>query len=203
MFEPFAKMPRLSRPIVVTEKIDGTNAQVHIVETMDPALPEYDAAIIKRPIPETFGRYEVLFAGSRTRYITPEADNFGFAAWAKSNADALFTLGPGRHFGEWWGLGIQRRYGLTEKRFSLFNTHRWGDATVRPACCSVVPVLYQGLFDMHEIDACLHLLETEGSVAAPGFTDPEGIVIYHEAAGIAFKKTLKHDEVPKALAGTA
>jgi hypothetical protein len=31
--------------------------------------------------------------------------------------------------------------------------------------------------------------------------DPEGIVIFHTAANMAFKKTLKKDEVPKSLAG--
>jgi hypothetical protein len=79
---------------------------------------------------------------SRSRWITPDDDNFGFAAWVEANRDELLTLGPGRHFGEWWGSGIQRGYGLPkgEKRFSLFNVSRWGES--RPACCHVVPVLY-------------------------------------------------------------
>jgi hypothetical protein len=63
---------------------------------------------------------------------------------SEEHRDDLLTLGPGRHFGEWWGAGIQRRYGLTEKRFSLFNVTRWGEA--RPACCHVVPTLYRGPF---------------------------------------------------------
>ena len=114
-FVEFPKMPRLSREIIVTEKIDGTNAQVYI------------------------GDDGTILAGSRTRWITPENDNFGFAAWVRDNTDELLKLGPGSHFGEWWGAGIQRRYGLNEKRFSLFNVARWGEE--RPACCSVVPVL--------------------------------------------------------------
>jgi hypothetical protein len=43
-------------------------------------------------------------------------------------------------------------------------------------------------------------LRTEGSVAAPGFMDPEGICIYHEASGQLFKATLKNDDKPKGAA---
>jgi hypothetical protein len=173
-FVEFPKMPRLSREIIVTEKIDGTNAQVHITDD---------------------GR---ILAGSRTRWIMPEADNFGFAAWVRDNAEELAKLGPGSHFGEWWGAGIQRRYGLSEKRFSLFNVDRWGDE--RPACCHVVPVLYRGNFDTFEIETALERLRFAGSEAAPGFMNPEGVVVYHVAGRVGFKKTLHKDELPKALA---
>lgn len=178
-FVEFPKMPRLSREIIVTEKIDGTNAQVHITED---------------------GR---IFAGSRTRWITPEADNFGFATWVRDNADDLMKLGPGSHFGEWWGAGIQRRYGQTVKRFSLFNVDRWSWAEKRPACCEVVPVLYRGNFCTDEINECLLRLRENGSHAAPGFMNPEGVVVFHLAGRVGFKKTLHKDEVPKALAGEA
>ena len=36
-----------------------------------------------------------------------------------------------------------------------------------------------------------------GSLAAPGFMKPEGVVIYHTAANIMFKKTFKNDEKGK------
>lgn len=36
-----------------------------------------------------------------------------------------------------------------------------------------------------------------GSVAAPGFANPEGVVIYHTAGNVLFKKTLIKDEIPK------
>lgn len=173
-FTPFPKMARLSREVVVTEKIDGTNAQIYITE---------DGQVL---------------AGSRTRWITPESDNYGFAAWVRDHADELRELGPGSHFGEWWGAGIQRRYGLTEKRFSLFNTVRW--STARPACCGVVPVLYQGPFDTACVDDALADLRMGGSVAAPGFMNPEGVVVFHVAGNVGFKKTLHKDELPKALA---
>jgi len=138
-----------------------------------------------------------LRAGARTRWITPDDDNFGFAGWAESNAEELFKLGEGHHFGEWWGNGIQRKYGLAEKRFSLFNTHRWTAPEARPACCHVVPTLYTGPNEEYEIHRALDALSMEGSVAAPGFYDPEGIVIFHTATGALFKKTLVKDEAPK------
>lgn len=173
-FKPFPKMARLSREVIITEKIDGTNAQVYITEDGD------------------------VYAGSRTRWITPEDDNFGFARWVHEHKQELLNLGPGSHFGEWWGAGIQRKYGLGEKRFSLFNTSRW-DSPGRPSCCLVVPELYRGPFETDAVERCLQYLKENGSEAAPGFMDPEGIVVYHTAAGIGFKKTIRNDDSPKGL----
>lgn len=116
---------------------------------------------------------------------------------ALAHKEELLKLGPGTHYGEWWGLGIQRNYGLKEKRFSLFNTAKWSDDTVRPVCCGVVPVLYEGVFDSGAILTAVLNLSSEGSKATPGFMKPEGIVIWHEAARIYFKKTIEKDEAPK------
>lgn len=190
-FQGFPKMPRLSREVIISEKLDGTNAQILIVEAegcpVDYAIYERDGL--------------ALLAGSRTRWINPSDDNYGFARWSFEHAEELLTLGPGRHFGEWWGQGIQRNYGLKEKRFSLFNVARWSDDVVRPACCHVVPELYRGAFNTQIIELELDLLRTDGSKAAPGFLKPEGIVIFHTAAQIGFKKTLEKDEQPKSLSG--
>jgi len=175
-FEDFPKIARLSRGCVITEKIDGTNAQVLITDD------------------------GIVAAGSRNRYLTPSDDNFGFAGWVQENREELLELGPGRHFGEWWGSGIQRRYGLPkgEKRFSLFNVARWKEE--RPVCCHVVPVLYEGIFDSAEVERALLNLAIHGSYAAPGFMNPEGVVVWHEAARIMFKKTLERDGEPKGKA---
>jgi hypothetical protein len=43
------------------------------------------------------------------------------------------------------------------------------------------------------------MLERAGSAAAPGFMEPEGIVVWHEAAGTLFKKTILDDDAPKGL----
>ncbi len=168
-FEPFQKIARLSRNCVITEKIDGTNACIAI--TAD-------------------GKF---FTGSRTRWITPSDDNFGFATWAHEHREELLSLGVGRHFGEWWGLGIQRNYGQSDRLFSLFNASRWTE-TPPPACCSVVPVLYSGSFTSAAVDDALAQLRNAGSAAAPGFMKPEGVIVYHLAARQYFKKTLDKDE---------
>lgn len=170
-FIQFPKMARYSREVIVTEKIDGTNAQILITE---------DGG---------------FFTGSRNRWITPESDNFGFSRWAHDHKEELMQLGPGRHFGEWWGQGIQRGYGLTKKRFSLFNVARW--KSERPECCFVVPVLFWDSFDNLRVPAIMESLKHYGSFAAPGFMNPEGVVIYHTKANVGFKKTFEKDESGK------
>jgi len=179
-FREFASIPRLSREMIVTEKIDGTNGAVAVLE---------DGTVV---------------AGSRTRWIVPLADNFGFAAWVEAHRDELRDgLGPGVHFGEWWGSGIQRGYGLTngERRWSLFNVSRWHTSGEkfkgRPVCCSVVPVLYRGPFSTQRVDQVLAELASDGSSAAPGFAKPEGVVVYHVAGNLLFKKTLEKDDAHK------
>lgn len=187
-FREFPKIARLSRLCTVTEKIDGTNASVYI----GPGEMG-DSQILATNHDEQVGSV-VMKVGSRTRWITPNDDNHGFARWAQEHAEQLWALGPGHHFGEWWGQGIQRKYGLTEKRWSLFNTHRWSDDSVRPACCHVVPVLATGVFSSIMVEAQIERLRADGSVAAPGFMKPEGVVVWHDAACVAFKKTLDKDE---------
>lgn len=189
-FKEFEKIARLKRAVTITEKIDGTNAQVHLRAEMGEFEPGSDTEVVVDGI----GYY--LRAGSRNRWLAHSGgeDNFGFAKWVNANAQSLATLGEGAHYGEWWGSGIQRRYGLSEKRFSLFNTSRWTDQT-KPACCHVVPVLYQGTLE--GVDTALSLLRTGGSRAAPGFMLPEGIVVYHSASRTLFKVTLEKDEEHK------
>jgi hypothetical protein len=202
----------LNRDITITEKLDGTNAAVVIVPWGLGVPFGTDAnriAIVAIDgVPDT--EFHV-FAQSRTRFITPKQDNYGFAGWVHRNAEALVeTLGEGTHFGEWWGSGIQRKYGLTggDKRFSLFNTKRWGyrEDTVKLQAIpglGVVPVLYEGPFDQDEIDAALTDLRFDGSSAAEGFMKPEGIVIFHHASREMYKVTLEGDEAPKGAAGHA
>ena len=175
-FISFPKIARLTRNIIITEKIDGTNAQIYITPTGE------------------------FYAGSRTRWITPQDDNYGFAKWAYANKEELMQLGEGSHFGEWWGQGIQRNYSMTDKVFSLFNASRWRNDSKEkcPDCCSVVPILYEGIFDEFEVmigvKKSLELLKNKGSQASKGFMNPEGIIILHEASRTMFKKTLHKDE---------
>jgi hypothetical protein len=43
----------------------------------------------------------------------------------------------------------------------------------------------------------LNFLKEVGSMAAHGFMNPEGIIIYHIAGGYYFKKTIENDEKGK------
>lgn len=183
-FRSFPKIPRFSRKTIITEKIDGTNALIYISKDLE------------------------FKVGSRSRWLSKESDNYGFFSWAEENKEKLLGLGPGYHYGEWWGRGIQRNYGLDHKKFSLFNVTRWGELgdehAKLPDCCSTVPVLWSGDFEdvSTKIKECVELLKSSGSVAAPGFARPEGVVIYHVGGDILFKKTIEHDEIPKELIKT-
>lgn len=175
LFKSFPKIPRLSREVVITEKIDGTNATIWIDGDGD------------------------VWAGSKNRWLSPENDNYGFAKWVEVHEQEFNFLGETVLNGEWWGQGIQRGYGLAEKRFSLFNVNRWIKPEVRPACCGVVPVIITGNFDTNLIEASVNYLRQFGSRAAPGYMNPEGIVIFHTAGNLMFKKTLIEDKKPKNL----
>jgi hypothetical protein len=240
-FKEFSKIPRLNRDIVITEKIDGTNAAVLVEEqpedSVQPGILLESGTVVR--------------AQSRSRFVSPEKDNYGFGRWVFDNAQALADLlGGGLHFGEWWGAGVQRKYNQTTKRFSLFNVTRYGqcESFLDPRCLptygnkdvinpttvvthkfhdgvkmcqcrdaqagidtviggvplSTVPVLYRGpWFTEATVWApglALNHLQVNGSQAAPGFMDPEGIVIFHEASGHLYKVTIKGDDKPKSLA---
>jgi len=172
-FQKNPKMPRLYRDITITEKIDGTHGAIFIDED------------------------GLLQVGSRNRFLgdSKQLDNFGFCRWTADHAESLIELlGPGVHRGEWWGQGIQRRYSLDCKVFSLFATHRWTPAdTAHIEGLEVVPILYEGPYTDDVMRYELDMLKLNGSIAAPGFMDPEGIVMYHQHSKQLFKYTLDGD----------
>lgn len=201
-YPAFAKIPRLFRDIVVTEKLDGTNGLISIQDITG-------LWVDHRTVEDQFSyltvedRLLAIRAGSRNRWLSPTEDNFGFAQWIGQHAEMLVELGPGLHYGEWWGSGIQRGYGLTkgEKRFSLFNTGRWNaDNIPGVPGLGVVPVLYTGPNDGWGPTDAAARLRQDGSVASPGFMRPEGIIIYHTAARTYSKVTLENDGAPKGQA---
>jgi hypothetical protein len=176
-FEKFPSIPRLLKPIVISEKIDGTNAQVVVTELGE------------------------VLAGSRNRFLAPgrSTDNFGFAAWVRAHEAELKQLGVGRHYGEWWGEGIGRGYGMSERRFSLFNTSRWKAVNFLHQVQGfenvyVVPeITTLDKFDTTEILRRAMMLKVTGSLARRGWPEPEGIVVYHTAADALFKYTFDGD----------
>ena len=185
MLPEFAKWPsiqRLSSEICwITEKIDGTNGVIYIPE--DPNQP--------------------ILAGSRERWLSNEdgtppekgRDNFGFGAWVYERRDALRRLGPGTHYGEFHGAGIQRRYNLQDKRFASFEY--WRDDIQIPDVC-VVPILYTGEPTEGIIDATVAQLKEHGSYLYPGFMKPEGVVVtYKNMKMCKFKRLCENDKIHK------
>ena len=139
-FIAWPKIPRYENDsVVITEKIDGTNACIAF---------------------HNDGTYHVQ---SRNNIITPEKDNAGFAHWVQENWEEIKKLGPGYHYGEWWGGSIQRGYGVP-KQFSLFNSGRWTKETL-PACINVVPILYQGKLTDTIVEELKQQLKEKGSIS--------------------------------------
>ena len=190
LFKPWPKIPRLSSECIITEKIDGTNAQILI---LDKRIDEVDVAAMGGQYVETDDSF--IFAFSRKKQIWPGSDNFGFASWVYENSQEIENvLGFGRHYGEWWGRGIQRGYGLKEKRFSLFShDHRWlNDLDLRKeygveSNLFSVPQLWKGKFSFEALEECREVLREQGSIAAPGYDRPEGVVVYFRDAHQNFK----------------
>lgn len=198
-YPAFPKIPRWNREVVVTEKIDGTNGLISVEPLYPDRTADFSAASLRRTARHTWVTAgEAIFvvrAGSRKRWITPEDDNFGFATWVAENAvDLAAYLGPGHHYGEWYGQGIQRRYGLDHKRFALFNALRWHDVDL-PEGVDVVPVLARGGLDV--IELAVESLRQNGSKVVPGFMNPEGVVVFHTAAKQTFKVLLEGDDTWK------
>ncbi len=169
----WAKIPRLdNEQVAVSEKLDGTSVCVYF----DP-----DGA---------------FHCQSRNRIVTPDDDNYGFARWVSLNAHSLFAdLGPGYSFGEWWGQGIQRRYDMPCKVFSLFDTRlveKRGSGTTPNL--AVVPLLYYGALNVGIIRDVHALLMQTGSQATEPYTGkcyekPEGVVARLILSNSALKLT--------------
>lgn len=208
-FEAWPKTPRLSKPIVVTEKIDGTNAAV-VVRPLGVGQPPAQSHEVVVPFEyddESVGDVAV-YGQSRKRIVFPGQDNAGFAAWVHANAQELAqAFGPGRHFGEWWGNGIQRGYGVEGKFFSPFNVSRWdrraiNDTGLYQVGVRPTPVLgHWGTFESAFIDQCVDLLILRGSQldGVVDGTPAEGVIVYHSASGQLYKRLIEGDNVPKSV----
>lgn len=177
-FKEFAKITRFyEQDVVITEKIDGTNGLVFIPE---------DLSYVR--------------AGSRSRWIDTTDDNYGFAKFVDENAADLLKLGKGYHYGEWWGQGIQRKYSMPKKVFSLFNVHKWSDDSLRPFCCDVVPVLYSGPINPKIVNDFSKPLKVSVAAKKYGveFDKPEGAMMYFTKGGVYFK--IPHDKEAQRIA---
>lgn len=219
-FNEWPKIHRLYRDVTITEKIDGTNACICILplsEILDRGYeqtetyrrPE-DGAIIGGKMDSDGGPGividgHVVFAQSRKKVISPgkQTDNYGFAGFVRDSYEALYEhLGEGRHFGEWYGQGIQRGYGAQQKMFALFNAERWRTAYL-PTYVTTVPVLYEGVYSDTAVRTACTDLRTGYSRAtgATGGAKAEGVVVYFQQANTSFKVLLEDDDVSKFEAG--
>ena len=207
-FQAWPKTPRLFRDIVITEKVDGTNSAIIISEPMPKDEPADENALYTI---ERDGLYYDVAAQSRKRLITPgkTTDNFGFAKFVQENAEKLFDLlGPGRHFGEWWGHGIQGRYndnaigGKNMRGFALFNVEKhdglyeWFHGGDFDVLVEAMPVLYRGPFSEGAIRDILNEMKVNGSMVSP-FNKAEGIVVYHTQSRQVYKYTIDNDDAAK------
>lgn len=201
-FEGWPSISRMTKDAIYTEKIDGTNAAVVI----EPYTTDLDTTNQVDTV-SIDGELYTLWAQSRKRFITPGNDNAGFALWVYENAVNLVkVLGVGRHFGEWWGSGVQNGYGMPKgspKRFSLFNVKRWSDVLDWNKGHELVPQLYMvpvldiSTFSTERARKLVEELRVYGSWASPGFMKPEGVVVFHTAAGVSFKTFLENDDLHK------
>lgn len=202
-FEKWPSIPRLSKEkAVVTEKINGSNSCIRI-RSYDGTVDDSDVVLHVVVNDEPYS----IWAQSRTRFLKPNKsnDNFGFAVWVHNNANKLVDiLGPGNHYGEWWGSKIQCGYGLTngERRFSLFNAPRWNEAIdIYPGSTEVkelctVPMLYSGSFIDMDLTSLREDLLRNGSEAMPGFK-AEGMVLYLRELDASYKILLDKDDQHK------
>jgi hypothetical protein len=168
----------------VTEKIDGTHAII-VIETASAEQRERPGVSLAEG---PGGQLVTVRAASRTRWLVTESeaatgvgrDNFAFAAWVALHATELPVLGPGAHHGEWYGAGIGHGYGLTERRFVLFDTARWRPKRVPdgvPEELDLVPVLAkcEGSKLNSTIARCLRQLVRDGSRLVAGAA-AEGVI---------------------------
>jgi hypothetical protein len=171
-FIGFHKIDNIDRIFMnITQKIHGSNAQVFIFQEKE--------------------GFE-LKTGCRTRWISPENDNFGFSRFIYDHKDEFIEkLGPGRHFGEWAGPGINSGEGLKEKTFFLFNHNRWNNELL-PERVKTVPHLYKGKFSHEMIELVFEELKINGSKIISGYMKPEGIVV--ELDGHFYKKVFNPEE---------
>lgn len=197
-FQKFDSIARLYRDVVITEKIDGMNCGIHIAKVDKYSSTSETGAMFAISID---GQWWHVTAQSRKTLLYLNNDANGFASWVFKNSRELITLlGPGSHYGEWWGKGIQRSYHQPRNYFSLFNTKRWKVGMVEHIDgLQVVPVLYEGVFSDEANRGALERLKLCGSIAARMVDDrkldfrAEGIVGWHTALNLYYKVTLNGD----------
>ena len=136
-----------------TVKLHGTNAGIRLLED------------------------GTLVAQSRSRDLTPEDDNAGFAAFVVEHAELirkfLFNNKPGVVFGEWCGGNIQKGVALNQlqKQFVVFAATDWSEEP------QLVPFL---TFFVVRADGTHDLVEIENPCVDIDFARPDEVVATFE-----------------------
>jgi len=183
-YPAFPKVARLTRSSVLTEKIDGTNALVSVRRLS----ANGDDVVSGEIVVDDRGQFFGIRAGKRTAWLTGEHDdNFGFWCYVRDNAPMLKRLGEGDHYGEWWGPGIGRVYTITERRFSLFDQRKYVPPGVHQ-----VPVI-----PTSHVSEGLAYLREHGSLADPGYAQPEGLIVRLLDSGLHYKVMSENDDKHK------
>ncbi len=214
---------------IISEKVDGTNGLIEIHNPGSGCSSEQCTAFpcgVKDCSEEP-----VIKFGSRNRYITFNDDNAGFANFfrhyearfkdvaadivlkeLKVSGETLTECQeqyPLRIYGEWFGSGIQRGYGLKDKFFMPFSTF-YAEKLIEYQVPNIVKpnIMYTGKFSQEIANTCMQTL-TNGSLVIPEFKRPEGIVIHFPKYNFRLKQTFEgskweqnipkaeHDEKPK------
>jgi hypothetical protein len=147
---------------------------------------------------EDTGQHYVAGVQSRKRIIQPGADrdNFGFAGWVmERELEIAEKLGEGYHYGEWYGVGIQKNpHRLDNRSFALFNSNRWRDGRQeRPDGVDCVPVLFEGEWTPTIIDETMEQL-VDRAISAQ--YKAEGIVVWYSKTR-RFEKYTFNNELGK------
>lgn len=173
-FESFEEIKKLGNAaLFITQKIHGSNAQIFIFP-----VHKYEHHGENNWVETTEILHYDLKCGSRSRWIAPGNDNYGFAEFVYANKQEFIEkLGVGRHYGEWAGPGINSGEGLSEKTFVLFDHWKFPPERALPLRTVVVPVLYQGPFDLAKVEECMKDLKENGSKLVAGYMRPEGVVV--------------------------
>lgn len=186
-FKAYKKTPRVDKlTFTISEKIDGTNAVLYVHH---PHFGEVLNGTEKPPF---------ILAGSRSKWLLqepgkPNDDNHGFGRWVKDNEEELMKLPQGYHYGEWYGKGINRAYGLKDRRFMLFNFNRYvklKEENQLPSVVELETVLADNVSFEHlnQIGAQVAArLIQGGSVHVPGFRSTEGIILRQAHSDIVHK----------------
>ena len=199
-YPSFSSIERLENIYcVISEKIDGTNG---LIEIQNKANNSNTGSMI------------VKF-GSRNRYISFSDDNAGFANFFRhyekkfknmakeiiassynedSQTDEIPTENyPLRIYGEWFGKGIQRGYGLDDKYFMPFSSF-YAEHMIKAGIPNIMMpnIMYTGKFSLEVVDNCMNCL-TSGSFhnLITNYDNPEGIVIYFPKYNFRLKQTFE------------